>query len=260
MLFLVVDDDGLSRELLTLLLAAEGHDVETAASGEEAVTRTASLLQATPDVLLTDVQMPGLAGDALARVLRDALGERRTLLLAMSGSRLRHATLTGFDGFLLKPFKVSELQSAILGTGRAAASRNISARQTANADAFDTELPEVRALDEDIYTRLRELMPEVQLGQMYALCVGDARKRIAHMRLLAADGDDARYRAEAHTVKGGSGMIGAKQIYEFAAAAERNGLRPDMAIAGTTSVTTALTQLSLACDRLERILVERTRE
>ena len=102
-------------------------------------------------------------------------------------------------------------------------------------------------------------MPAEQLGQMYALCVGDARKRIVHMRELAEAGDDIQYRSEAHTVKGGTGMIGAKQLYELAAAAERDGIPATEGVAGTSSVTAALTHLSLACDRLERILVKRTR-
>jgi len=246
LLFLVVDDDALSRDLLTLLLEAEGYEVEAAASGEAAVARSASR---SPDVVLTDIQMPGLAGSALAAALRMELGEG-PLLLAMSGSQPPVSALTGFDGFLLKPFTVSALKK-MMGRGTPLID-----------DALDGALDGAidDALDEAIYAKMCDLMPVAQLGQMYALCIDDARKRITHMEALAAAGGDAEYRKEAHAVKGSSGMLGAPELYALAAAAEQQGLSLSGAARGTTSVTATLAQLSLACDRLERILQERTRE
>lgn len=256
MLFLVVDDDALSRELLTLLLESEGYEVEVAVSGEEVLARIASQTEAMPDVILTDVQMPGVAGDALAKALKPSLGSR-TLLIAMSGSQPAAAVLARFDGFLLKPFHISELRSMV-ETRRTLVT--VLGTCVHDSETPDPALVRPEALDEEIYSKLGELMPPEPLGQMYALCVADARKRISHMRALAEAGDDAQYCREAHAVKGGSGMIGAKELYELAATAESNGLGPDQSLPGTTSVTAALTQLSLACDRLERILDERTRE
>lgn len=246
MLFLVVDDDALSRDLLTLLLEAEGYEVEAAASGEAAVARSASR---SPDVVLTDIQMPGLAGSSLAAALRMELGEG-PLLLAMSGSQPPVSALTGFDGFLLKPFTVGALKSMM--------GRETPLIDDALDDALDDAIGD--ALDEAIYAKMCDLMPVAQLGQMYALCIDDARKRIAHMEALAAAGGDAEYRKEAHAVKGSSGMLGAPELYALAAAAEQQGLSLSGAARGTTSVTATLAQLSLACDRLERILQERTRE
>jgi CheY-like chemotaxis protein/HPt (histidine-containing phosphotransfer) domain-containing protein len=272
LLFLVVDDDALSRDLLMLLLEAEGYEVETAASGEAAVARAASCAKdgfTQPEVILTDMQMPGLAGNALATALRTELGEG-TLLLAMSGSQPPASALTGFDAFLLKPFAVGELNSMVQRkqpgpsvTARAAKPRSVKPRaatpRAAKPKSAGRGSEEV-ALDESIYAKMCDLMPAAQLGQMYALCIDDARKRIACMGELAAAADDARYRKEAHAVKGGSGMIGASELYALAAAAEQHGLSSHHASSGTTSVTATLAQLSLACDRLERILQERTRE
>ena len=262
MLLLVVDDDALSRELITLLLTEEGYEVESFASGEAAVNRVSDPALLAPDVILADMQMPGLTGDALASALRATL-QSTSILLAMSGSQPASPSLSSFDGFLLKPFQMSELQSMIAATHGAPGSlASLRAAPDAAPDAAGDLASAAGAtvLDEDIYSKLAELMPAEQLGQMYALCVGDARKRIVHMRALAAAADDVRYRAEAHTVKGGSGMIGARQLYDLAAAAERDGIPNTAADFGTSSVTAALAQLSLACDRLERILVERTRE
>lgn len=281
MLFLVVDDDTLSRELLTLLLEAEGYEVEAAASGEAAVERIAACMLSDakggaqlPDVILADVQMPGLAGDVLAaalrveldNVVRDNAAARlvdKAVLLAMSGSQPAKSKLTGFDGFLLKPFSVSELRVLVqrskeeTGTGYDDTAGETASSEEAilGAAPYDSLQD---ALDEEIYAKMCDLMPVEQLGQMYGLCVEDARKRITRMETLAAEGDDAEYRKEAHAVKGGSGMIGASELYQLAAAAEQDGLLSPDRSSGTSGVTATLTRLSVACDRLERILQERT--
>lgn len=267
MLFLVVDDDVLSRDLLTLVLESEGYEAQTAASGEAAVAQIAASAQEgrpSPKVVLSDIQMPGLSGSSLATALREALGDD-ALLLAMSGSQPPESALAGFDGFLLKPFKVSDLRAMVERVKVDPASPTQTPGldiepELADKTGMQIEEGGPAALDEDIYSKLCELMPVEQLGQMYALCVEDARKRIAHMRVLAEAGDDEQYRREAHSVKGGAGMIGASELHELAAAAERSGLQLPETNSGTTTVTASLDQLSRSCDRLERILAERTQE
>lgn len=273
MRFLVVDDDELSRELLTLLLEVEGYEVEVAASGEDALRRLEPLQaeghavpDMTPDVVLTDMQMTGVAGDALATAMRAAVPEA-TLLLAMSGSQPQPSALAKFDGFLLKPFEVSQLRELI----SAARSRELPREDRGGPEvtAADANLSEAAGdlppLDEDIYEKLVEVMSAPQLAEMYAMCIADARTRIAQMKQLAEAGDDEGYRSQAHALKGGSGLIGAREIYLLASAAERDGLIPALDATGenalaprTSGVTANLERLSLACERLERILVKRT--
>ena len=81
---LVIDDDELSRDLLALLLTREGHTVEIAGSGEAAVTALDGTA-AMPNLVLVDLQMPGLSGNALAHRLRE-LCPNTARLLAMSAS------------------------------------------------------------------------------------------------------------------------------------------------------------------------------
>jgi CheY-like chemotaxis protein len=84
---LVVDDDALSREVLALLLYGAGYAVETADSGDAALLhlQTAQLL---PQVVLTDLQMPGTTGNELALQLRGLCGPA-TMLLSMSATGRR---------------------------------------------------------------------------------------------------------------------------------------------------------------------------
>jgi len=248
----VIDDDELSRELLAMLIGAEGHEVEVAASGEEALARLNAAGEPLPDVVLSDMQLPGVSGDALAKGLRGASGGKARLL-AMSGSQPAEAMLRGFDGFLLKPFSMEDLDTAFAET-----QKGIEVFAAGNGASEGRDDSNVPALNEDIYAKMAKMMPGTQLGEMYAMCLADARKRLAQLVTLAEAGDDDGFRRTAHTVKGGCGMIGATELYSLAEAAERDGLAQILGQAvGTSRVTTLLQRFSHACDRLERILGER---
>src|SRR5260370_5934025 len=113
---LLVEDDELSREVLTLQIAGQGYGVKSVDSGDAALR----YLQETPrpplDVVLTDLQMPGVSGAELARQLRlaaIAAGSPGMVLLAMSASDPPDTTSGLFDGFLLKPFTMSQLHAAL---------------------------------------------------------------------------------------------------------------------------------------------------
>ena len=72
-------------------------------------------------------------------------------------------------------------------------------------------------LNEKIYRQLAGSMPAKQLYQLYKLCVWDVRERIVLMRKLMAAHDTARFEREAHSIKGGCGMLGATQLHWMAA-------------------------------------------
>jgi CheY-like chemotaxis protein len=108
---LVVDDDPMSRDLLSVLLDAEGYAVECAESGEAALTYLLNSTAA-PGLVLVDAQMPGLTGAQLAGKLRSACTPA-TLVLAMSASRPPGQILACYDGFLLKPFSMEQIASAL---------------------------------------------------------------------------------------------------------------------------------------------------
>ena len=228
---LIVDDDELSREVLALLADDAGYEVDAADSGKAAL---ASVRRVRPEVVLTDIQMPGIAGDELAHQLRGLCGAG-TLLLAMSGSELEEGVGREFDGFLLKPFTMETLTTAIDGGLIRVEDR------PAAADGV--------VLDEGVYAKLAASMRGSQLEELYALCRKDAEVRVERMRLAASGGDDATYRKEAHALKGGCGMVGAVELQRLATSMEERGLRDD-------DVAT-LEEFVVASERLRRILVAR---
>jgi HPt (histidine-containing phosphotransfer) domain-containing protein len=98
-------------------------------------------------------------------------------------------------------------------------------------------------------------MPRQQLLEMYGMCLNDARERIAGMRRLAAEHDQAQFRREAHSIKGGCGMLGATELHHMASALESGDLEPGAA--AEEQDVNSLDELSAACDRLERMLRSR---
>jgi len=81
---LVVDDDDSTRECIAELLASHGYEVSTAEDGFDALLQ---LAKAPPDVVISDLNMPGMSGFELLPVVRRVFPH--TLLIAMSG---------GYDG------------------------------------------------------------------------------------------------------------------------------------------------------------------
>ena len=105
---LVVEDAQDIREVFTLLLRAEGADVESAANGREA---TELVEQHAFDVVLSDLGLPDIPGDVLIRELRSRSG-RGTRVLVVTGygepflSRARQA---GADVVFTKPVEWSRI-------------------------------------------------------------------------------------------------------------------------------------------------------
>jgi CheY-like chemotaxis protein/HPt (histidine-containing phosphotransfer) domain-containing protein len=230
---LLIDDDDLSRELLTILLSGEGFEIQAVGSGEAAVQRLQKTPPASPHVILTDLQMPGISGNELAVQLRSTCAQGTTLL-AMSGSQPKGEAVQGYDGFLLKPFTRQQFVAAIAGT----------------ADQQATPINTAEILDEAVFQRFRGSAPLSQALEMYAFCLRDAEKRLATMRQAAAAGDDEAYRKAAHAIKGSCGMLGVTELQRLAGAMEEHGLD------GANHVASC-DEFVLACERLQRILIAR---
>jgi len=232
---LIIDDDDLSRGVMTLVFDGEGYRVVAAASGDEAV----ELKDSGPfHVILMDMQMPGLSGDALAVRLREVFGGGPRLI-GMSGSEVKREAVLRFDGFLLKPFGASDLERLLVGT--------VGVKQGGPAQS--------PVLDEAVHIKLHRSMKPEQVNEMYAFCISDAMRRAEQMEEMAANGDDVGFRREAHTIKGGCAMLGALELRDLAARLESSGIPRD---AGEKNQLRH--QFVVACERLERILKARLRK
>jgi pilus assembly protein CpaE len=110
----IVDDIAETREHLTKLLSFEP-DIEVvgaASSGEEAVELTGKL---TPDILLMDINMPGMDGIATTERVSATFPTTSIIMMSVQGEAdyLRRSMLAGAREFLVKPFSSDELTASI---------------------------------------------------------------------------------------------------------------------------------------------------
>jgi DNA-binding response OmpR family regulator len=112
---LLVDDEPALRQSLAAFLKKSGHDVRVAANGVEAI---AALREAAADVVVTDINMPGMDGIEMLTAMRRESSKAR--VIAMSGGGmfdkgmlLASASVMGADVTLAKPFDLEQLRQAI---------------------------------------------------------------------------------------------------------------------------------------------------
>jgi CheY-like chemotaxis protein len=107
---LVVEDDDVIRQLITVNLELEGFDVVSAIDGQEALDRVGELA---PDVITLDVMMPRLDGWTTATRLREnpATSHIKVVLLSARAQEadIQHGERIGVDAYLTKPFDPDEL-------------------------------------------------------------------------------------------------------------------------------------------------------
>ncbi|MES2439552.1 MAG: response regulator transcription factor [Verrucomicrobiota bacterium] len=109
---LIVEDEPGILQILTDLLAAEGHTVETAGDGDSGLQRAAG---GTFDLLILDVMLPGLSGIEICQGARARGYEGGILMLTALGrvpDRVR-GLRTGADDYLVKPFDPDELLARV---------------------------------------------------------------------------------------------------------------------------------------------------
>ncbi len=111
---LVVDDEPNLLRAVAAILRGEGFEVSTARSGREALVLVA---QNTPDLIVSDVRMPGMDGFELARKLRSAPNFSLIPVIFLTAKDETEDRVEGFqagvDVYLTKPFEPNELVAVI---------------------------------------------------------------------------------------------------------------------------------------------------
>jgi len=105
---LIVDDNAMNVDLVSFLLAADSMHVESALDAAQAMARIAAQH---PDLILMDIQLPGVDGLQLTRRLKADPATRHIVVVALTAyamkgdeARMRAA---GCDGYIAKPIEVA---------------------------------------------------------------------------------------------------------------------------------------------------------
>lgn len=111
---LIADDDPDIRQLLTYVLAEEGHEIRAAKDGRMAIE---AMVIDPPAVLILDLMMPDMDGMAVLREMKDyqVLDSTKVLVLTAKGTEHdRHMAFDlGADNYQTKPFEPDEVLVAV---------------------------------------------------------------------------------------------------------------------------------------------------
>lgn len=111
---LVVDDSQSMRSLIRAALAEEGYDVSESENGEQAL---AAFQAATPDLVITDIYMPGMDGLSLVRGIRAIPACRFLPILVLTtegGEAMKQrGRAAGASGWIVKPFQAEQLREVV---------------------------------------------------------------------------------------------------------------------------------------------------
>lgn len=111
---LVIEDEDNIAVALDYVLMREGYDHDRIASGGEALSRIRS---SHPDLVLLDVMLPDVSGYEICQDVRldPTLSDVKILMMTARGSAIerRKGLALGADGFISKPFELTELRQEV---------------------------------------------------------------------------------------------------------------------------------------------------
>ncbi len=222
---LLADDLAMNRQVIAELLRHRGHSVEEASSGRAAV---AAARGREFDVILLDVEMPGMNGLEAARAIRagELARGRKAPILAVTANdspdvreQIRRA---GMDGHFRKPFERDELYRAVEAAGESGTAAGGVAAAEAPLDAT-APAPAGELTKESMAARFGgDSRLATQLARMF---LKDSPRLVGAVRRAANRGDSQQLAQTAHALKGAVAHFGAQEARAAAARLEDLGRR-----------------------------------
>lgn len=167
---LIVDDQRPNRQLLEVMLAPEGYELSTAASGEEAL---AVVARQPPDLILLDIMMPGMDGYQVAGRIKNNLATKHIPIILVTALNDHNARMLGLgagaEDFLSKPVDRAELTVRV---------RNL-LRLKAYGDYYDRYS---QMLEDEVATRTADLVERTK-----SLLVLTAREEVRQDQMRFKD-------------------------------------------------------------------------
>lgn len=203
---LLAEDNDLNRQIISAVLEKAGHQVVTVGNGAEAMAAAA---RGRFDLVLMDVQMPGMDGYAAARGIRVAeRGEGHVPIIGLTANALadeaERCRAAGMDLHVPKPVDWPGLFAAMAELVAAASARAGSRRGAASDDAAGAESSAV--LDKAKLDELRLRIGEVNTATLLHMFEIEAQTWFAaHPADVASD---QTWAERAHNLAGAAGMLG----------------------------------------------------
>jgi CheY-like chemotaxis protein len=250
---LLAEDNPVNQKVEQLMLARMGYQAEVAGDGHEVLE---ALRRQRYDLVLMDVQMPGMDGLEATRSLRAELPpERQPHVIAVTANVLadqREACFAaGMDDFVGKPVSFNDLRSALLRAGG-----HVAPAQPAPAPA--TTPPGTPGAPSpldltylDSLRHLGEMSGKPLVREIVDSFLAETPRRLELMKEAVRRSDAAALAFIAHSLKGSSGQIGAVRVSSLSFELEQKGKSADL-----VSAAALLTELERELARLAPLLEE----
>jgi two-component system KDP operon response regulator KdpE len=174
---LVVDDEPQIRRVMRSTLSAQGYVVTEAKTGEEALE---SVRRARPDLVLLDVNMPGMGGIEACREIRRSSDAPIIMLTVRKAERDKVLALdAGADDYVVKPFGMEELLARIRASLRRYAPGDKIPAFVSRDVTIDFESRRLAVRGRDIHLTPKEF-------DVLKFLVANQGKPLSHRRLLQA--------------------------------------------------------------------------
>lgn len=250
---LVVDDSPVGRELVREMLTGLGARVSTAASGDEAVRAVA---RAAPDLVLMDLQMPGLDGTTTAQLIRaqTAPTAPRPQIVALTANAFGRARALGpagaMDGFLVKPVRLADLRALLERVAEDGESAESSAVLTGIRPPSGEALLDTAVVDDLARAKNQDGRSLLEVAGRRAL--DDTESCLRALRKALRTRHPERAAHLPHRMKGNCLMIGATS-----AARAAEALDEALARGGSDAIRATLRAFGREFKQLEGALAER---
>jgi two-component system, OmpR family, KDP operon response regulator KdpE len=174
---LVVDDEPQIRRVLRSTLSTQGYVITDAKTGEEALEL---LRKERPDLVLLDMNMPGIGGIETCREIRRASDAPIIMLTVRNAERDKVAALdAGADDYVVKPFGIEELLARIRAALRRYAPGDALPPFVSKDLKIDFEARQITVRDHDVHLTPKEY-------DVLKHLVANQGKPLTHRRLLQA--------------------------------------------------------------------------
>ncbi|GAC1402028.1 MAG: hypothetical protein NVSMB56_17080 [Pyrinomonadaceae bacterium] len=264
---LIAEDNVVNQRVALYQIEYLGYEAQIVSNGREAVN---ALECEHFDIILMDCQMPEMDGyEATAEIRRREAtrGENgRHIIIAMTAHALQgdreRCLAAGMDDYISKPVKTKDLRGVLQNWSASAKQskgkankievepplRNDANENDQQADALPHEIIDVSVLDS--YRVFEDEMNPRLVTELIDIFLGDAPQRIAIMKDALAHDDTLRLKREAHTLKGSSATLGARQLNKLCQTVEECAQNE----AATNDAADILSQLSAEFDRVRAAL------
>ncbi len=217
---LVVEDDDISRRIMSIALSEEGYQVEVVEDG----TKAMELFEKEEfDIVFMDIQLPGLNGIETTEILRDIenrTGRQPVPIIALTADVFKKgekdAIRAGVDDFLIKPIHVEEL-TGLINHWLQRSSTSLQPESHEDGDL---------ALGQDELFRKEELLNRLHgnkdvMQEIVDLFISETTTRLKELETAFQARSDEELSRIAHMLKGASGNFGSPWLQRMAGQVEK---------------------------------------